>query len=187
MKKVLQSVAMPMILFGFGIVMLGCGQTPAPEATAQPEAKIETSTVNNENSTIELKSGNMFYLLRDVADVQLKAGNYIADLQQTQQDLQEAVELKDHQKLELAAQNLHSQLTGFNQALNSLDLKSQEIVDIRSNIMAANQKVLASDFLNGKVDFSQVNFKQIEAQMGNVQSEMLKLAGMLIPQEKAES
>ena len=187
MKKVLQSVATPVILFGFGIVMLGCGQTPAPEATAQPDTKLETLTVSTEPPTTELKSGNMFYLLRDVADVQLKSGDYIADLQQTQQDLQQAVKLKDHQKLELAAQNLQQQLTGFNQALNSLELKSQEIANIRSNIIAANQNVLASDFLNGKLDFAQVDFKQIEAQMGNVQSEMLKLAGMLIPQEKTES
>ena len=35
--------------------------------------------------------------------------------------------------------------------------------------------------------YSTVDVKQIEAQMGNVQGEMLKLAAMLIPQEKAES
>jgi hypothetical protein len=188
MKKVLQSVATPMVLFGFGIVMLGCGQTPAPEATAQPEQQTSNEeTVAVPTAPADLKSGNMFYIVRDVADVQLKAGSYIEQLQQTQTDLQDAVNIKDHQKLELAAQNLQSQLTNFNAALNSLDLKSQEIADIRSNIIDANQKVLTSDFLNGQLNFAQVDFNKIEAQMGNVQSEMLKLAGMLIPQEKAES
>jgi Na+/phosphate symporter len=187
MKKVFQSVATPMVLFGFGIVMLGCGQTPAPEATAQPDTQAAPQEATPTAPTADLKSGNMFYIVRDVADVQLKAGSYIEQLQQTQTDLQDAVNLKDHQKLESAAQDLQSQLTSFNTALNSLDLKSQEINDIRRNIIEANQKVLASDFLNGQLDFAQVDFKQIEAQMGNVQGEMLKLAAMLIPQEKSES
>lgn len=190
MRKILQSMATPIVLFSFGLVMLGCGQTPAPEATAQPETNVNLEQQVTEETTAqtsELKSGSMFYMVRDVADVQLKAGSYIADLQQTQTDLQQAVDLQDHEKLEAAAKNLHSQLTGFNQALNSLDLKSQEIADIRHNIIEANEKVLASDFLNGQLNFSQVDFKQIEAQMGNVQAEMLKLAGLLLPQKEAES
>lgn len=187
MKKILQSVATPIVLFTFGLVMLGCDQTPAPESYAKPEANVVTEPAVTAAEPRDLKSGNMFYMVRDVADVQLKAGGYIAELQQTEQDLRAAVEQKDHQKLELAAQNLQNQLSGFNQALNSLELKSQEIDDIRHNIIQANDKVLASDFLNGKLNFSQVDFKQIEAQMNNVQSEMLKLAGMLIPQEKSAS
>lgn len=185
MTKVLQRVTTPTVLLGLSVMLLGCGQTPAPEATAQPELEMTQSA--SEDVQAELKSGSMFSIVRDVADVQLKAGSYIEELQQTQTELQDAVELKDAQKLEQAATSLQSQLTGFNQALVSLDLKSQEIDEIRSNIIAANEKVLNSDFLNGKLDFANVDFKQIEAQMGNVQGEMLKLAAMLIPQEKAES
>ena len=55
--------------------------------------------------------------------------------------------------------------------------------------MPANQQVLASPLLNGQVDFSQVNLKKIESQMVNVQSEMVKLAGLLIqnPDQESES
>ncbi len=55
--------------------------------------------------------------------------------------------------------------------------------------MTANQQVLASPLLNGEVDFSQVNLKKIESQMVNVQSEMVKLAGLLIqnPDQESES
>ncbi len=45
------------------------------------------------------------------------------------------------------------------------------------------------ELLNGQVDFSQVNLKKIESQMVNVQSEMVKLAGLLIqnPDQESES
>jgi hypothetical protein len=33
------------------------------------------------------------------------------------------------------------------------------------------------------VDFSQVDFKKMQQQMGTIQSEMLKLAAMMIPQQ----
>lgn len=73
--------------------------------------------------------------------------------------------------------------------LGNLNLKSQEIDQIRDNIMTANQQVLASPLLNGQVDFSQVNLKKIESQMVNVQAEMVKLAGLLIqnPDQESES
>lgn len=128
----------------------------------------------------ELKSGNMFYLIRDVADLQLKAGGYVEQLQQTQAELQSAVDLKDHEKLQDSAAQLQKQLTGFNQALSSVHLKTQEISDIRKNILSANEDVLNSPFLNGQVDLSKVDLKKIEQQMVSIQSEMVKLAGMLI-------
>ena len=129
----------------------------------------------------DLKSGNFFYIARDVADVQLKAGDYIAQLQQSQENLQQALDTKDIQQLESTVTALKSQLTGFNQALDQLNLKSSEIDNIRQNIQTANEQALKSPLLNGQVDFSQVDFNKIEQQLGSVQSEMLKLAAMLIP------
>ena len=185
MKKLLQNVATPLVLFSFGLVMLGCEQTSAPESIAQPP--VTHDEIVKDQPEAKLESGNVFYLLRDVADMQLKAGAYIEQLQQTQTDLHEAVDTQDLRKLELAAQNLQSQLIGFNNTLSGINLKSQEIADIRETIIQANDKVLASDFLNGKVDFKQVDFQKIEAQMENIQTEMLKLAGMLIVQSEDES
>ena len=49
--------------------------------------------------------------------------------------------------------------------------------------MTANQQVLASPFLNGQVDLSKVDFKKLEQQMGNIQTEMLKLAAMILQGE----
>ena len=126
----------------------------------------------------------MFYIVRDVADMQLKAGEYVNQLKNTQTDLQSAINDKDQQQLQATAHTLQQQLTDFNQALRGLNLKSQEIDSIRQEIMRSNQQVLATPLLNGAVDFSQVDFKKIERQMSNIQMEMLKLASMMIPQSQ---
>ncbi|MDH1707050.1 hypothetical protein [Acinetobacter johnsonii] len=185
MKKLLQNLVLPFALFSSGILLIGCEQ-----ATEQNQQDIQTETSEQNQSAntqspekAELKSGNMLYIVRDVADMQLKAGEYVTQLQETQNDLQTAIEQHDQQQLQEAATALQQQLTSFNNALNGLNLKTQEINDIREKLLSANQQVLASPFLNGQVDFSQVDFKKMQQQMGTIQSEMLKLAAMMIPQQ----
>ncbi len=185
MKKLLQNLVLPFALFSSGLLLIGCEQATEPN---QQDIQTETSEQNQSASTqnpdkAELKSGNMLYIVRDVADMQLKAGEYVSQLQETQTDLQSAIEQHDQQQLQDAATALQQQLTGFNNALNGLNLKTQEINDIREKLLSANQQVLASPFLNGQVDFSQVDFKKMQQQMGTIQSEMLKLAAMMIPQQ----
>ena len=185
MKKLLQNLVLPFALFSSGILLIGCEQATEPN---QQDIQTESSEQNQSASTqspekAELKSGNMLYIVRDVADMQLKAGEYVTQLQETQNDLQTAIEQHDQQQLQEAATALQQQLTGFNNALNGLNLKTQEINDIREKLLSANQQVLASPFLNGQVDFSQVDFKKMQQQMGTIQSEMLKLAAMMIPQQ----
>lgn len=185
MKKLLQNLVLPFALFSSGILLIGCEQATEPN---QQDIQTESSEQNQSASTqnpdkAELKSGNMLYIVRDVADMQLKAGEYVTQLQETQSDLQAAIEQHNQQQLQDAATALQQQLTGFNNALNGLNLKTQEINDIREKLLSANQQVLDSPFLNGQVDFSQVDFKKMQQQMGTIQSEMLKLASMMIPQQ----
>lgn len=169
----------------------GCDQGPQNNEQAEQTTEIEQINSNPENKdreatiaqdTQHISRGNMFYMVRDVADMQLKAGDYVAQLKQTQNELQTAINDKDQQQLQATAKTLQQQLTGFNQALTSLNLKSQEIDSIRQNILHANQQVLATPLLNGNIDLNQLDFKKIEQQMGSIQTEMIKLAGMMIPQ-----
>ena len=185
----------PFVMFSAGILLIGCEQANSPDSTedrtsqsSEVSAQVsESATDSAETSKSELKSGNMFYIVRDVADMQLKAGDYVEQLKQTQTDLETAINDKDQQQLQSTAKTLKQQLTGFNQALTGLNLKSQEIDSIRQNIMQANQQALATPLLNGDVDLSQVDFKKIEKQMGSIQMEMIKLAGMMIPQGQDEA
>ena len=185
MKKFIQKAVLPFAILSTGILLSGCEQASEPQSddirTTQ-SADVALNQPTETTATADLKSGNMFYMVRDVADMQLKAGDYVAQLKQTQNELQTAINDKDQQQLQATAKTLQQQLTGFNQALTSLNLKSQEIDSIRQNILHANQQVLATPFLNGNIDLNQVDFKKIEQQMGSIQTEMIKLAGLMIPQ-----
>ena len=191
MKEFIQNAVLPFVLFSTGILLSGCEQASEPQSddiqTTQ-SADVALNQPTETTDTADLTTGNMFYMVRDVADMQLKAGDYVAQLKQTQNELQTAINDKDQQQLQATAKTLQQQLTGFNQALTSLNLKSQEIDSIRQNILQANQQVLATPFLNGDIDLNQVDFKKIEQQMGSIQTEMIKLAAMLIPknQDKQE-
>lgn len=185
MKKFIQKAVLPFAIFSTGILLSGCEQASEPQSNdiqTTQSADFALNQPTETTATTDLKSGNMFYMVRDVADMQLKAGDYVAQLKQTQNELQTAINDKDQQQLQATAKTLQQQLTGFNQALTSLNLKSQEIDSIRQNILHANQQVLATPLLNGNIDLNQLDFKKIEQQMGSIQTEMIKLAGMMIPQ-----
>ncbi len=194
LKQIFQNSVLPFALFAGALSLLGCDEVSAPVShTEKPvQQDVETEQVEQQEtaevrtSSANLKSGNMFYIVRDVADFQLKAGEYVEQLKQTQTELATAVDSKDTAQLQAAATQLQQQLTGFNQTLGNLNLKSQEVDQVRSNIMSANQQALASPFLNGQMDFSQVDLKKIESQMVNVQAEMVKLAGLLIQNPEQE-
>ncbi|MEG0488896.1 MAG: hypothetical protein RR575_13320 [Acinetobacter sp.] len=191
MKKLLQGAVLPFVIFTSGILLLGCDQTAPPsQQEQQSEQSSQSETIHSERNhssesqqknVEDLKQGNMFYIARDVANVQLKTGNYVEKLQQAQSDLQQAIETKDPAELQTTVQTLTRELQGFNTALISLDLKSQEIDGIRQQVLEANKQVLNSSLLNGDMDISKVDFKKIEQQMNNIQTDMLKLAGMMIP------
>ena len=185
MKKFIQKAVLPFAILSTGILLSGCEQASEPQSddiqTTQ-SADVALNQPTETTDTADLKSGNMFYMVRDVADMQLKAGDYVTQLKQTQNELQTAINNKDQQQLQATAKTLQQQLTGFNQALTSLNLKSQEIDSIRQNILHANQQVLATPLLNGNIDLNQLDFKKIEQQMSSIQTEMIKLAGMMIPQ-----
>ena len=194
MKKFLQGAVLPFSIFATGLVLLGCdqsGQEPSSSETtselAQTADEIQPMSEQQDAPRSDLKQGNLFYIVRDVTDLQLSTNDYTQQLKQTQSDIQKAVDQQDHAQLQQAATQLQQQLKAFDQALNKVQLKSQEITDIRQNILTANQQVLNSPFLNGQVDLSQVDFKKIEQQMGNIQGEMLKLAAMLIQQPQDQN
>ena len=184
MKNVSSKALLPFALLSSAFLLSACDQmNTAQTPTTDQDDSNATANSNTNTTSAPLSSGNMFYIVRDVADLQLKAGQYIEQLNQTKSELQTALDAQDPQQLQILATQLQQQLQGFNQTLSSLDLKTQEIDTIRQNLLAANQQVLASPFLNGQVDLSKVDFKKLEQQMGSIQAEMLKLAGMILQGE----
>lgn len=206
MQKLFQSALLPMVILSSGLLLSGCDQSPQAnmaedEQTDSQDIRASESTRSNNTATdseasrerqrastqTEFKSGNMFYIARDVANVQLKTGDYVEKLQDTQSELQHAIDTKDQQQLQDTAQDLSRELRGFNTALISLELKSQEIDSIRQQVIRANTQMLKSSFLNGDVDISKVDLKKIEKQLNSIQMDMLKLVSMVIPQNQNSS
>lgn len=206
MQKLFQSALLPMVILSSVLLLSGCDQSPQAnmaedEQTDSQDIRASESTRSSNTATdseasrerqrastqTEFKSGNMFYIARDVANVQLKTGDYVEKLQDTQSELQHAIDTKDQQQLQDTAQDLSRELRGFNTALISLELKSQEIDSIRQQVIRANTQMLKSSFLNGDVDISKVDLKKIEKQLNNIQMDMLKLVSMVIPQNQNSS
>ena len=191
MKQIIQSALIPFTIFTAGLILLGCDQAREPQNPEQEKTEIsvpsesntseQASTEPSNKVSSDLSQGNPLTIVRDVADFQLKAGDYIQQLQNTQNDVQQALNDKNLAALDSSIQHLKTQLTDFNQVLDNLNLKSEEVEKIRQKIEQANTQILASDLLNGKVDLSQVNVVKVEQQMTNIQAEMLKLASLLLP------
>lgn len=190
MKKVLQSAFLPLVIFTSGMLLLGCDQ--AQEHTTEQE---ETQTTDqntyqadeSEQKThaeekTDLKSGNMFYMVRDAANLQLQAGDYVEQLKDTQLDVEQAIQDKNQHELKTAVSTLKQQLQGLNQTLLNLDLKSQEIESIRQSLLHANQQALGLPVFNGQLD--QINFDQIEKQLNTIQMDMVKLAAMIMASDE---
>ncbi|WP_289351761.1 hypothetical protein [Acinetobacter nosocomialis] len=195
MKKVLQGAFFPFVIFASGMLLLGCDQ-------AQDHAKEQESAQTNDEvseqaddsqqeiartkNKAELKSGNVFYIIRDAANLQLKAGDYIEKLKDTQLDVEQAIQDKDQQELKTTVTTLKQQLKGLNQALLTLDIKSQEVENIHQNLLQANQQALSMPLLNGKLE--QIDFDQIEKQLNTIQMDMVKLAALIMAgDEKSDS
>ncbi|WP_445114617.1 hypothetical protein [Acinetobacter sp. WZC-1] len=197
MKIPQQNLLFPLVLLSSALLLSACDQ-PAQsghqtesaenmalaEAASETEKPAQTTADRPPEHQAELKRGNMFSIARDVASIQLKAGDFPDKLQQVQTDLQQAVTTQNQQQLQQSARELNQQLHALNSTLNSLNLKSQEIDTIRQHMLQASQQVLNSPFLNGDVDLSKIDFKKIEQQMGTIQMEMINLTAMLLPTDK---
>ncbi len=98
MKKFIQNAVSPFVMFSAGLLLIGCEQANTPDSAEHEtlpsgaiSEQISTQSATGAPAKAELKSGNMFYIVRDVADMQLKTLNDIEQLKQTQKDLEAAV------------------------------------------------------------------------------------------------
>lgn len=200
-KRFLNGIG-PVAIMTATLGLLGCNPTPdassptsstqndSENASKQDTAFEQDSSSNSEKNLPDLeslKSGNMLYIVRDVAEMQSNAGSYIEQLKQSQSELQQAISSQDTATLQQSVTKLNTQLTELNQRLNGLSLKSQEVESIRRQILEVNQQALNTPLLNGKADLSKVNFEQIEKQLNSIQMDMLQLASLLIPKGDAEA
>lgn len=167
--------------------LTGCDQAPqedhtniqSEQATEQniSDESIQSSSVQD---TQNLSKGNMLNIARDIAKLQLETDDYIALLKQSQNSLEQAIQNKNVQQLKATTGDLNQELHGLHDTLLSLNLKSNEIDQIRQNLLVANQQLLNMPLLHGQFDLAKINFEQIEKQLNTIQMDMVKLASLVL-------
>ncbi len=167
--------------------LTGCDQAPQEDHTnIQSEQATEQNIIDeimqssSAQDTQNLSKGNMLNIARDIAKLQLETDDYIALLKQSQNSLEQAIQNKNVQQLKATSGDLNQELHGLHDTLLSLNLKSNEIDQIRQNLLVANQQLLNMPLLHGQFDLAKINFEQIEKQLNTIQMDMVKLASLVL-------
>ncbi|KXZ69812.1 hypothetical protein [Acinetobacter venetianus] len=167
--------------------LTGCDQAPQEDHTNIQSEQATEQNMSDEiilsssaQDTQNLSKGNMLNIARDIAKLQLETDDYIALLKQSQNSLEQAIQNKNMQQLKATSGDLNQELHGLHDTLLSLNLKSNEIDQIRQNLLVANQQLLNMPLLHGQFDLAKINFEQIEKQLNTIQMDMVKLASLVL-------
>ncbi|KXZ68013.1 hypothetical protein [Acinetobacter venetianus] len=167
--------------------LTGCDQAPQEDHTNIQSEQATEQNMSDEiiqsssaQGTQNLSKGNMLNIARDIAKLQLETDDYIALLKQSQNSLEQAIQNKNVQQLKATSGDLNQELHGLHDTLLSLNLKSNEIDQIRQNLLVANQQLLNMPLLHGQFDLAKINFEQIEKQLNTIQMDMVKLASLVL-------
>ncbi|MCH7337836.1 hypothetical protein [Acinetobacter sp. NIPH 2699] len=173
---------------------VGCDQVPQENhQIAEPNTEFDSSISTNDANTTtpqdiqKLSSGNLFNIVRDVAQLQLKTDDYTALLKSSQHQLEQAIQEQNTQQLQNTTADLKQNLHGLHDTLQSLHLKSNEVDQIRQSLLSANQQLLNMPILHGQLDISQLDIEKIEQQFNRIQMDMLKLATLILGNTDSES
>lgn len=178
------------------LALVGCDQTPQDNQQAEQSTELEQSITTPEDqqghtSTVQqsqnLSRGNMLNIARDIAKLQIETDDYVTLLKQSQSNLEQAIQDKNAQKLQSTTGELNQQLHNLHDALLSLNLKSDEVDQIRQSLLAANQQLLNMPLLHGQTDLSKIDFAKIEKQFNTIQMDMVKLATLVLGNNKTDS
>ena len=170
--------------------LTGCDQVPHDHQQVEQESEFEqpATTANQDNSTEMIKAqdtqnlsrGNMLNIARDIAKLQLETDDYVALLKQSQSSLEQAIQEQNVQQLQNTTGELKQELYGLHDTLLSLNLKSDEVDQIRQSLLTANQQLLSMPLLHGQLDIAQLDFAKIEKQFNAIQMDMVKLATLVL-------
>ncbi|RZF51225.1 hypothetical protein EXE30_11665 [Acinetobacter halotolerans] len=174
--------------------LVGCDQAPQENhQIAEPNTEFDSNISTDDANTTppqdiqKLSSGNLFNIVRDVAQLQLKTDDYTALLKSSQNQLEQAIQEKNTQQLQNTTADLKQNLHGLHDTLQALHLKSHEVDQIRQRLLSANQQLLKMPLLHGQLDVTQLDIEKIEQQFNRIQMDMLKLATLILGNTDSES
>lgn len=177
-------------LLAASFLLTACNQTPPENSYLEKNSEFEQPSVRDgekemmSKATISeeenLSNGNMLNIARDIAKLQLETDDYVALLKQSQSSLEQAIQEQNVQQLQNTTGELKQELYGLNDTLLSLNLKSDEVDQIRQSLLTANQQLLSMPLLHGQLDIAQLDFAKIEKQFNAIQMDMVKLATLVL-------
>lgn len=179
MKHLVHPRQLSFLLFVFTLGLAGC--SPSSDESTAKDA--QNSADNAENS--EIKSGNMLYIVRDVAELKSNTSSYFDKIKQDQENLQQALQDNNPTVVAKNITALKQQFTKMNQDLANLELKSKEVHQVRQQMISANNQLLKSSIFNGEMDLSEENLDQLQQQINSLQNNILELGALLIPKNKS--
>lgn len=177
MKHLVLPRQIPLLLFVFTLGLAGC-------SSPSDESKAEQQTSNTTESQ-ETKSGNMLYIVSDVAALKSNTSSYFDKIKQDQESLQQALQDNKPTVVSNSLSALKQQFTTMNQDLEKLKLKSKEVDQVRLQMISANKQLLESSIFNGEMDLSEENLDQLQQQLNSLQNNILELGTLLIPKNKS--
>lgn len=177
-------------LLAASFLLTACNQTPPENSYLEKNSEFEQPSVRDgekemmSKATISeeenLSNGNMLNIARDIAKLQLETDDYVALLKQSQSSLEQAIQEQNVQQLQNTTGELKQELHGLHDTLLSLNLKSNEVDQIRQSLLTANQQLLSMPLLHGQLDIAQLDFAKIEKQFNAIQMDMVKLATLVL-------
>ena len=185
------------LLLTISFLLTACGQdiqlgelqdkvNQVAETAEKINDKVHQTNDQVEKSAEILQSGNALLMLRDVADIHLESNEHLVQLKETKAALETAFNDQDAVALTSLTQQLDTQLHSFNQELETLNLKSEEVDQIRQNILKTNESILESSLLKSQIDFNKMDLSVLETQLGSISTEVLKLATMLVDKNESD-
>ena len=187
----LSRTGLPLLLCSSAIFLAGCDQTSDLDSSENSQVKTSDQSHDVPASDAESKTpqSNWFYLIRDIADLQLKVGEDMQKLQQTQTQLENALKQRDPETLQKTVETFKTQLTNFNAGLHELQLKSPEIENLRQKLITSNQQILDSDVLQHQLNLKKEDIAALQKQLASLHTDILKLTTLLLnpPSDKSST
>ena len=175
---------LPVFLFSSAVLALGCQPVTTPEEDTTPKEETITEHESVDDQVMQSKAppvaGNVFYMMRDVAEVQLKVGDNISSLQQQSEAFSDALNSQNLTVAQTQRNELASQLRTLHNNLTQIELRSQEVSQLRDHMLKTTDDLLASKWLNSAITLNEKDLKQLQAELLQIQNNMLNIARLVM-------
>lgn len=184
LRTLFYQAVLPFLLFSGALLIMGCHPPSSEQETEELSSTLEQAKMQ---SSVTPVAGNVFYIMHDVAELQLKVGDPLRDFMQQRDTLAQALHTQDVTTLNAERIALAEHIQQLQQDLTALELKSQEVHAVRQQLLHTLADVGQTPWLNSTTPITTQDLDALQQQFKQLQTTMLSLAEMaLTPPSKDE-